>query len=76
MNDLLEKAFQAASRLPNVEQTALAQRILAELESEAQWEQRFADHLEVLDKMAEEALQERAAGETTPLDFMGRRRTL
>lgn len=73
MTELLKIAFQTVSRLPEEEQTAFARRILAELTSEEEWNKRFAEHPEVLDRMAGEAIQERKAGNTTPLDFQSRR---
>ena len=76
MNILLEEAFHVAATLSEVEQVALARRIFAELASEAAWDQRFANDPEVLNQMAKEALQEREAGETTPLDFQSYRRAL
>lgn len=41
---------------------------LAYSRSDAEWDRRFAKHPEVLDSLAEEALREREAGETTPLE--------
>ena len=42
MTKLLEKAFKKASKLPEVEQNALAKWLLEELEAEKEWEKRFA----------------------------------
>lgn len=68
MTELLEKAFQQASQLPDVEQDALAKWLLAELHSERQWASRFAESQDVLEKLADEALAEKRHGGTTPLD--------
>ncbi len=43
MTKLLERAFAEAGRLPDAEQDALAARLLAELEDEAEWTRRFAE---------------------------------
>ncbi|MBF0133247.1 MAG: hypothetical protein HQL75_11760 [Magnetococcales bacterium] len=67
MTELLEKAFVEAAKLPKKEQTALAQRILAELTADAAWEKRFTEHPEILDMMAKDALQEFDNGETLPI---------
>ncbi len=67
MTELLKKAFQAASRLPPEQQDAVATMLLAELESERQWDDAFARSQDFLAKMAEEAIAEDEAGETEPL---------
>lgn len=69
MTELLERAFVEASKLPEKEQTALAQRILAELTADAAWEERFTKHPEILDMMAEDALREFDNGKTLPMNF-------
>ncbi|MCX7047398.1 MAG: hypothetical protein NTX50_18175 [Candidatus Sumerlaeota bacterium] len=69
MTKLLEKAFKASSRLPDVEQNALAKWLLEELHSEARWEKAFAESEDVLEKLAEEALDEKRKGKTTRLDL-------
>jgi len=50
MTKLLEKAFKEASKLPVVDQNALAKWVLEELEAEKKWEQMFAKSEDVLDK--------------------------
>jgi hypothetical protein len=42
MTDLLKKAFDAASRLPENEQDAVAEWLFAELAAEEEWEERLA----------------------------------
>ena len=69
MTRLLEKAFKKASKLPVVEQNALAKWLLEELESEQQWEKRFAESEDILDRLADEALEAHAKGKTEELDF-------
>jgi hypothetical protein len=56
MTKLLEKAFKEASRLPVVDQNAIAKWLLEELEAEKKWELMFAESEGVLDKLADEAL--------------------
>ena len=67
MTDLLEKAFQEASRLPPREQDALASVLLAELESERDWQKRFADSQDALSTLADRAIGELEEGTTEPL---------
>ena len=68
MTDLLKKAFEAASHLPEEEQKALAVAILAEVASEADWDKRFEGSSEALGRLADEALTEFRRGRTEPLD--------
>jgi hypothetical protein len=69
MTNLLEKAFEEASRLPEVEQNALAKWMLDELHSESRWAKTFAESKDVLEKLADEALEDKRQGRTTPLDL-------
>lgn len=69
MTKLLEKAFEEASRLPEVAQNALAKWVLDELQSERGWEKAFAESEDVLDKLADEAIAEKRKGKTIPLDL-------
>ncbi len=68
MTKLLEKAFTEASKLPKVEQNALAKWLLKELEAERKWDELFAESESLLDQLAEEALDAHRQGETKPLD--------
>ena len=68
MTDLLKKAFDAASRLPENEQDAVAEWLLAELRSEGEWEQRFVRTQDALALLAREALIEHKSGESEELD--------
>jgi hypothetical protein len=69
MTTLLKKAFDEATKLPDVEQNALARWLLDELESEKKWEQSFAESEDVLEKLADEALEAKKQGKTTRLEF-------
>jgi hypothetical protein len=68
VTDLLKKAFDAASRLPEEEQDAVAEWLLAELSSEERWGERFAETQDALSALAREALNEHERGETRDLD--------
>lgn len=68
MNKLLEQAFREAARLPEEDQEAIASHILAEIEDERGWNERFAKSPGTLAKLAEQARQRIAKGETLPFD--------
>ena len=68
MTRALKKAFEAASKLSDAEQDALAAAILEELESERRWDELFQRSANTLAKLAKEALAEDRAGRTRPLD--------
>lgn len=68
MTDLLKRAFDAASRLPEEEQDAVAEWLLAELASEEGWDKRFAGTQGALSSLAREALYEHERGETEELN--------
>ena len=69
MTQLLERAFAAASKLPDSEQDAVASLLLAELESERRWTESFAASQDQLSALADEALREFETGETQPMDL-------
>jgi len=62
------KSVSEASRLPAREQEALGAWMLAEMESERRWSELFERPGTVLERMADQALDEHARGLTTPLD--------
>ncbi len=57
------------SSLPDKEQDALAELILAEVESEKRWDKLFESSPDTLADMAAEALAEEKAGRTSTLDL-------
>ena len=65
---LLEKAMEKVSDLPDDEQDAIAFQILASLADEEAWRKRFIEKRDVIRRMAQEAIDEDARGETLPLD--------
>ena len=67
MTNLLEKAFEVATKLPPDEQDALAAMVLDEISSEGRWDEAFAKSQDVLSALAQEALTDHSAGKTTPL---------
>jgi hypothetical protein len=69
MTQLLERAFAAASKLPDNEQNAFAELLLAELDSEKRWTEVFAASQDKLADLADEALGELAAGLAKPMDL-------
>lgn len=52
----LEQAFAEVTQLPQAEQDAFAEWILAELHSEQRWTELFAQSEDVLSALADEAL--------------------
>ena len=67
MSRLLEKALEKIGTLAEDEQDAIASQILASLADEDAWKARFAEKRDVVRRMASEALEEDARGETLPL---------
>jgi len=68
MTKLLQKAFDEASKLPEVEQDALGRVLLEELASERRWENLFAGSHDLLANLADQALAYHRAGRTEKLD--------
>lgn len=64
MTQLLEKAFQEASKLSELEQNALARWLMDEILSEKKWVKTFAESESVLGKLADEAVSEHKQGRT------------
>jgi len=69
MTKLLERAFKRASHLPEVEQNALARWLIDELEAERAWDARFAESEDVLEALANEAIELRKKGKAKSLDL-------
>ena len=68
MTKLLQKAFDEASKLPEVEQGPLGRILLDELASERRWEELFAGSHDLLAELADQALAEHRAKGTEKLD--------
>ncbi|MBC6419251.1 MAG: hypothetical protein GDA44_10980 [Prochloron sp. SP5CPC1] len=67
MTQILEKAFAKASELPEQDQDAIAEIVLAELASEKRWNDLFAKSQDLLAELAQEALADHRAGKTKPI---------
>ena len=68
MTALLEKALEKAQGLPEQEQDAIATQIPAAIESEHAWQARFAAKRGILERMADEAIEQDRQGLTLDLD--------
>ena len=70
MNQLLQDAFNRAPDLPPEEQDRFARFLLAELETDQQWDQLFdrPESDELLSRLANETLADHQSGATAPLD--------
>jgi hypothetical protein len=66
MTELLKKAFERASKLPEDQQDALAAVVLDELESDQRWAELLANSQDKLAKLADAALDEAKQGKTRP----------
>lgn len=69
MTQLMEKALAEINKLPADQQDTLAAWILDELASEQQWDEAFARSHDLLEELADEALQEHRAGKTRRLNL-------
>ena len=69
MTKLLEKAFEEASKLSELEQNTLARWLIDEIITDKKWEKAFAESEDLLEKLGNEALAEHAGGKTKPLDI-------
>jgi hypothetical protein len=69
MTELLKKAFEQASRLPDRLQDEVAQELLEDIDGEVQWDDTLARSKDKLEKMADRALQEFRAGRTRKAGF-------
>jgi hypothetical protein len=68
MGQLLEKAMEEASKLPESEQEEVGAWLLAELEDERRWNELFSRPGDAIERLADQALLDDAAGRTTPFD--------
>jgi hypothetical protein len=69
MTDLLKKALARLSALSDPEQDAVAARILAELDDEERWQKSFAKSQDLLEALAQEALEEDRHGKPLSGDW-------
>lgn len=66
MTELLKKAIEKISTLPEGDQDAIATLVLEELESEQRWAKAFATSQDKLARLAKAALEESKKGTPTP----------
>ncbi len=64
MTELLTKAFDETSKLPPEVQDEVAARILADLDGELKWDETLARSQDLLERLADEALEDFRAGRT------------
>lgn len=64
MTELLTKAFEEVSKLPHEMQDEVAQRILVDLAGEMRWDETLARSQDLLERLADEALDDLRAGRT------------
>jgi hypothetical protein len=69
MTRLLAKAFEEASRLPERVQDEIATTLLVEIEGESHWDETLASTPDVLEKLADKALEDFKAGRTRKMGF-------
>ena len=68
MATLLDRAISEMSKLPKRERDRIARWLLAEMASEGRWAEAFDGSLDILDRLAGEALEEHRKGRSKPLD--------
>lgn len=68
MTELLEQAFQHASKLAPQQQDAIAKWLILEIEDDRAWDESFARSANMLNAMAAEALTENNRGDAIPLE--------
>jgi hypothetical protein len=66
--NLLDEAYAVAKKLPEEEQEAIGAMLLAEIEDNRRWEELLAEPSEVIERMADRALEHHRLGLTLPLD--------
>ena len=64
MTELLAKAFAEVSKLPRELQDEVAQRLLADLAGEMKWDDTLARSQNLLERLADEALDDLRSGRT------------
>ena len=69
MTKLLEQAVSRAAEQPENDQDVIASLILQELDDDRAWTETLARNPEKLERLADEARAEHAAGLTLPLDL-------
>jgi hypothetical protein len=68
MSKLLDEAYAAAKELPEQEQEAIGAWLLAEMDADRRWEELLAQPSDVIERMADRALEDHRLGRTQLLD--------
>ncbi len=68
MTQALSAAVASAAKLPEEEQNVLAAILLEEMESEERWSALFSGSQNLLEQMANAAIQDFQAGRVQPID--------
>jgi hypothetical protein len=68
MTQALSAAVASAAKLPEEEQNVLAAILLEEMESEERWSALFSGSQNLLEQMANDAIQDFQAGQVQPID--------
>ena len=68
MSKLLDEAYAAAKQLPEQNQEAIGAWLLAEIDADRRWEELLARPSDVIERMADRALEDHRLGRTLPLD--------
>ena len=68
MTQALSAAVASAAKLPEEEQNVLAAILLEEMESEERWSALFSGSQNLLEQMANDAIQDFQAGRVLPID--------
>lgn len=68
MTDVTKRAWEAASKLAEADQDAIAALVLKEVAGETDWDRQFSASQDSLGTLADEADQEFRQGEPDPLD--------
>jgi hypothetical protein len=68
MSNLLDEAYAAAKELPEPAQEAIGAWLLAEIDADRRWDELFSQPSDVIERMADQALEDYRLGRTLPLD--------
>jgi hypothetical protein len=68
MTDLLKRAFEKASELPEHEQNELAAMLMDAIDCDHRWDVAFTKDPTKLERMADKALDDVRAGRSAPID--------
>ncbi|MDM8551356.1 hypothetical protein QUF72_14825 [Desulfobacterales bacterium HSG2] len=69
MTQLLTKAFEEATKLPQEMQDEIAEHLLEDILAEFKWDETFARSQDKLAKLADRALEEFRSGRTKKMGF-------